>query len=59
MLRSMHGVAPLKLDLHLSRQALSRSMSDVSGYKPTSEPGMNVFDICQGSMTGSGVTKEW
>ena len=60
MLRSMHGVPELRLSESLSQAALAEATSaDESGMIATSEPGMNVFEICEGAMSGAAVTKQW
>ena len=59
MLRSMHGVPALRLNQNLCQAALMKTTPDESGAGVTSEAGMNVFDICLGTMSGSAVTKEW
>jgi hypothetical protein len=55
----MHGVPALRLNQNLCQAALMKTTPDESGARVTSEAGMNVFDICQGTMSGSAVTKEW
>jgi uncharacterized protein YkwD len=56
----MHGVPELRLSESLSQAALAKATSaDESGMIATSEPGMNVFEICEGAMSGAAVTKQW
>ena len=57
MLRSLHGVPALKLNQNLCKTALEKTGLDKRAMR--SEPGMNVFDICQGAMSGAAVTKQW
>ena len=57
MLRSLHSVPALKLNQYLCKAALEKTGVEERAMK--SEPGMNVFDICQGAMSGAAVTKQW
>ena len=59
MLRGMHSVPALRLSQNLCRAALRKTTPDERGGIVRSEAGMNVFDICQGTISGAAVTKEW
>ena len=59
MLRDMHGVPALRLSENLSQAALGKTSPDERGAMVRSEAGMNVFDICEGTISGTAVTKEW
>ena len=59
MLRNMHGVPALKLSQKLCKEALSKTSPDERGAIVRSEAGMNVFDICQGTVSGAAVAKDW
>ena len=49
----------LRLSQNLCRAALRKTTPDERGGIVRSEAGMNVFDICQGTISGAAVTKEW
>ena len=59
-LRKLHGAPDLTMDYSLCEEAMTKTIPERKRSIPLmSEAGKNVFEICEGTVSGAGVTKQW